>query len=159
MFQHEAILADLLRLREKLRPYVELHLQQASSSGVPLLQPMFFAFTDADCFTAETQFMFGPEWLVAPVLVENATAVDVYLPAVTAQAVERLRESRRALGETVREADGSAGVWQHFYSGKQYAGGQWVKVPTVISDFPLFQLVETADELRDADRSTEAARE
>jgi alpha-glucosidase (family GH31 glycosyl hydrolase) len=120
---------------------------------------MFFAFTDADCFTAENQFMFGPQWLVAPVLVENATSVDVYLPAVTPQAVERLRESQRALGEAVRETEQRAAVWQHFYSGKQYAGGQWVTVATELSDFPLFQLVETDIYAQDAADSVGAVRE
>jgi alpha-glucosidase (family GH31 glycosyl hydrolase) len=120
---------------------------------------MFFAFADPDCFTAENQFMFGPQWLVAPVLVENATSVDVYLPAVTPQAVERLRDSQRALGETVRESEHRAGVWQHFYSGKQYAGGQWVTIPTAITDFPLFQLVETDIDAEDAADSVGAVRE
>ena len=140
-FQHAAIIEPLLHLRESLRPYVEHHLTLASSTGRPLLQPMFYAFADAECYQAEDQFMFGPEWLVAPVLEEGATQRSVWLPRVTAEAVERLRESKAALRSDDEVGGVEAAVWRHYYSGQQYDGGQLLTVKTTIADFPLFQLV------------------
>ena len=142
-FQHAALIEDTLRLRESLRPYVEHHLQLAATLGRPLLQPMFYAFPDVDCYAAQEQFMSGRKWLVAPVLEEGATQRRVYLPAVTADAVDRLRASHAALGGASIEA-GDAVVWRHHYSQQEYEGGQWLTVKTALADFPLFQLIASS---------------
>ena len=142
-FQHADIIESLLQLRESLRPYVEHHLQLATITGRPLLQPMFYTFPDSECYQAEDQFMFGPEWLVAPVLEEKATQRTVWLPKVTVQAVERLRESNMALGG-VAVGDVNSVVWRHYYSKQEYTGGQMVTVQTVVQDFPLFQLISSS---------------
>ena len=133
---------DLLRLRETLRPYVELHLAQAAVTAVPLLQPMFFAFPEADSYAAETQYMFGPEWLVAPVLEQGATQRSVYLPVIRDGNVRSWADSRAALGDpgSAGRAESGAMVWRHYFSGAEYSGGQMLTVQTQLSDFPLFQL-------------------
>ena len=169
VFQHADILEELLRLRERLRPYVELHLQRATTTGRPLLQPMFYAFTDAECYDAQDQHMFGPEWLVAPVLEEGATNRSVYLPRVTSQAADWLWESRDEVGSVGGAAGGEVGeeggegergggsrlaqslVWRHFYTGREYEGGQWVVVNTTLKDFPLFQLAPRSKSTRGVD--------
>ena len=117
-YQHEAEIAAVISLRELIRPYVELHLRIASETGVPILQPMWYNFTDAECWAeeAETQYMFGPSWLVAPVLQYQATSRSVYLPRLPA-------------GE----------LWVHYYSGATYKGGQRIDVAVTLADFPLFQ--------------------
>ena len=147
-FQHAEVIEGTLRLREALRPYVELHLRRASSTGRPLLTPMFYSFTDSDCYDAQEQFMFGPEWLVAPVLEERATNRSVYLPHITQEAADRLWESRDevgSLGQTEGEEQqqqrlAQSLVWRHHYTKVEYQGGQWVVVITTLADFPLFQL-------------------
>ena len=142
-FQHANIIELLLHLRESLRPYVEHHLRLASTIGRPLLQPMFYAFPDPECYQAEDQFMFGPGWLVAPVLEEKSMERMVWFPRMTADAVERLRESNVALGgEEVGEVETM--VWRHYYNKQEYTGGQLLPVKTTISDFPLFQLVTSS---------------
>ena len=143
-FNHSDIIEGTLRLRERLRPYVELHLQGAARTGRPLLQPMFYAFGgERASYEAEEQFMFGPEWLVAPVLEEGATQRRVWLPSVTPAAVQRLRESKEALGEEVDGAiaEPEAMVWRHHYTDAMYTGGQWVTIKTALTDFPLFRLM------------------
>ena len=118
-YQYETEIAAMIALREDVRPYVEYHLLQASLTGVPILQPMWYNFTDAECQedAAEVQYMFGPTWLVAPVLQPNATSVSVYLPRLP-----------------------STEQWVHFFSGQTYKGGQRQDIPVKsLADFPLFQ--------------------
>jgi len=109
------IIYDVILLREQLRGYVMDQMRLASSSGIPILRPMFFDFpNDPRAYTAEDQFMFGPNWLVAPVLQYQATSRMVYLPVLP-----------------------QGQVWTHFYTNQDYNPGS-VSVPTPITTFPLF---------------------
>ena len=107
----------MITLRQSIRPYVEQHLLIASQTGVPILQPMWYNFSDAECQTAtvEDQYMFGPTYLVAPVLAPNVTSRAVYLPRL-----------------------GASEVWTHHFTGQAYKGGQTVTVNVTLATFPLF---------------------
>jgi alpha-D-xyloside xylohydrolase len=113
---YEAI-SDIMRLRESLRNYVQSHLDLASSEGTPMLRPMTFDFADADCVKAVDQYMFGPSYLVAPVLYYEAQSRSVYLPALPP-------------GER----------WEYFYdSSLELPAGAWHTMNTTnLSEFPLF---------------------
>ena len=78
---------------------------------------MVFDFADAECAHAVDQFMFGPDWLVAPVLELDAVSRTVYLPAL-------------AGGE----------VWSYHYDPSlKFEQPGWVTVDTRnVSHFPLF---------------------
>jgi alpha-D-xyloside xylohydrolase len=90
---------------------------------LPHVQPMWYNFTDSECLeeSAETQYMFGPRYLVAPVTQRNATSRSVYLPQLP-----------------------SSEQWVHFFSGQTYQGGQRVVVKVTLADFPLFQRLPKA---------------
>ena len=76
------VLAALLALRERLRPYIDAQMGQASLTGVPVMRPLFVDFpTDTKCWSVEDEFCFGPDLLVAPVLELGARERRVYLPA------------------------------------------------------------------------------
>ena len=64
------------------------------------------------------QYMFGGEWLVAPVTAENASDWRVYLPPLSA----------------------SAGQWVYFYNDTAVSQVGWVTIPTPITEFPLFYI-------------------
>jgi alpha-D-xyloside xylohydrolase len=118
-YMHQTEIQAMMVLRESIRPYVEEHLLVASITGVPILQPMWYNFSDSECLedAAETQYMFGPTYLVAPVLQQGVTSVSVYFP--------RLPPTEQ---------------WVHFFSGQSYTAGQRQDVPVVsLGDFPLFQ--------------------
>lgn len=75
------ILRDLVELRERLRPYIEMHLQIASDAGVPIMRPMFYDYPDDEqCYQLGEQYMFGDDILFAPIVNQGENHKDVYLP-------------------------------------------------------------------------------
>lgn len=74
-------LKDLIFLRERLRPYIEKYMDEASESGVSILRPMFLEYPDDEtCYTLSDQYMFGEDILFAPIVNRGQTERKVYLP-------------------------------------------------------------------------------
>jgi alpha-D-xyloside xylohydrolase len=70
-----------LNVREKMRPYVRRLMQEAHEKGTPIMRPCFFDFPDdMQSWEVEDQYMFGPTYLVCPVLSLGQTKRRVYLP-------------------------------------------------------------------------------
>lgn len=58
-----------IEMREAMRPYVRRLMEEAHEKGTPVMRPLFYDFPeDKTCWENETQYMFGPEILVAPVM-------------------------------------------------------------------------------------------
>ena len=75
------ILKQFLFIRERLRPYIRSCMKEAHEKGTPIMRPMFYDFPeDKCCWECETQYMFGPDILVAPVMEKGVTTREVYLP-------------------------------------------------------------------------------
>jgi alpha-D-xyloside xylohydrolase len=71
-----------LFLREKLRPYVAEQMKAAHEKGTPVMRPLFYDFPDDPrSWETEDEYMFGPNYLVAPIFYEGKTERQVYLPA------------------------------------------------------------------------------
>ena len=128
-YLHQNEIAAVIALRELIRPYVEYHLTVASQRGVPILQPMWYNFSDAECLTeqSEDQFMFGPTFLVAPVLqrLSNATSRSVYLPKLP-----------------------SGELWVNYFTGATSSGGERLDVTVTLATFPLYQRQTRAEYVR-----------
>ncbi len=106
-----AVLKDLVLLRERLRPYIEKHMEIAAEKGYPVMRPMFFDYPgDEICYTLGEQYMFGSDILFAPVVNRGQTLKDVYL---------------------------SAGEWVHTGTKETYAPG-WHTVKAEIDSFVAF---------------------
>lgn len=109
----EEIMTHYLHVRERLRPYIQKHMDIASEKGIPVMRPLFFDFPDDEkCYTIETQYMFGPDILVTPVTDAGATSCSVYLP------------------------EGSK--WTDALTGKTYKGGQTIECKVSIENIPVF---------------------
>jgi alpha-D-xyloside xylohydrolase len=107
------IIKDILFLRERLRPYVNLQMQMAHEKGIPPMRPLFFDFpADPGCAAVDDEFLFGPDILVAPVLEYGARKRKVYLPAGT--------------------------TWTDAWTDKIFAGGQWLVVDAPLEKIPVF---------------------
>ena len=108
-----AILADILRLRERIKPYVLEQMVAAAAHGTPPMRPLWFDFPgDASAWNVEDEYLFGPSVLVAPVTSFVARSRSVYLP------------------------DGAA--WTDAFSHEVHSGGQWVSVPAPLERIPVF---------------------
>jgi alpha-D-xyloside xylohydrolase len=76
----ERLAMEALNLRERLRPYLQTVVAQASATGLPVQRPMVLACPeDKLSWAFEDQFFFGDEILVAPCLNPEGH-VTVYLP-------------------------------------------------------------------------------
>lgn len=76
------ILASYVHLRETMRPYTRELMAQAHTSGQPVMRGMFHEFpAEAECWDLDDQYMYGPDLLVAPVVVAGSTSREVFLPA------------------------------------------------------------------------------
>jgi alpha-D-xyloside xylohydrolase len=70
-----------LFLRERLRPYIEKIMQAAHDKGTPVIRPLFYDFPqDKAAWETEDAYMFGPDYLVAPILYDGQRERQVYLP-------------------------------------------------------------------------------
>eukprot|EP00026_Physarum_polycephalum_P004802 Phypoly_transcript_04826.p1 GENE.Phypoly_transcript_04826~~Phypoly_transcript_04826.p1 ORF type:complete len:360 (+),score=30.47 Phypoly_transcript_04826:971-2050(+) len=94
----EAI-AIVMKIREQLRPYIMQQMAIASLNGTPVMRPLWFDFwNDPNTIPVEDQLMFGPDYMVAPVLEYQARNRTVYLPR--------------------------GASWIHWFTGQQFTGGQ-----------------------------------
>ena len=106
-------LSDSLFLRERLRPYIMEQMQLASRDGLPPMRPCFFDFPqDERCYDIQDAFLFGQDFLVAPVLYYGMRQRDVYLPAGT--------------------------DWTDVWTGKTFSGGTVVTADAPLSRIPVF---------------------
>jgi alpha-D-xyloside xylohydrolase len=109
----EPILADFLRLRYQLMPYIYSLGYQTYRTGAPFMRALFMDFpNDPQVAGLTDEYMFGPAFLAAPVLDQGTTSRRVYLPA---------------------GAD-----WYDWWTNKRYSGGQWIDAAAPIERTPLF---------------------
>ncbi|MBW5799722.1 alpha-glucosidase [Halomonas elongata] len=108
-----AHLAHMSRVYCHLTPYLRTLVEEGAERGIPVQRPLFLHFEDdPKAYDIQTQYLYGPELLVAPVIEEGAGARDVYLPA----------------GET----------WVHLWSGRVEAGGRHLEVNAPDGRPPVF---------------------
>lgn len=70
------------QLHTRLFPYIYTYAKQASDTGLPIIRPLVLLHqTDANTFSLQHTYLFGNEFLVAPMITPNANARQVYLPA------------------------------------------------------------------------------
>ena len=77
-----AILRKHYALRKSLKPYLRKIFSEAHENGSPLMRAMFCEFPDDPvCWELTDQYMFGSDYLVAPILSPKTFQRKVYLPA------------------------------------------------------------------------------
>ena len=86
------------KLHEQLRPYLWKTAQDCVSDSKPIMRPLIYEWpNDINAVNCQNEYLLGDDLLVAPLLEENATFREVYLPD---------------------------GVWFDFFDGTEYAGSQ-----------------------------------
>ena len=110
------MLAPLLQLRARLKPYIAEVMKTAHEEGEPVMRPLFFDFNEDECaWLIEDEYMFGPKLLVAPVTDEGVDSRSVYLPVLPK-------------GEK----------WIEAVTGKKFKGGRCVKAAAPLGKIPVF---------------------
>jgi alpha-D-xyloside xylohydrolase len=85
LFDEESVdvMREFAALKQTLMPYLLDAAERTTRTGAPLMQSMVLQFPrDPACRTLDTQYMLGPDVLVAPVL-RASGEVDIYLPEGT----------------------------------------------------------------------------
>lgn len=107
------IMVKYIRFREAMRPYTRQVMEEAHKYGHPVMRPMFYEFPDeAVCWELKEQYMFGSEILAAPVVYEDMTEKEVYLPQGCS--------------------------WTLLHTGQEFTGGQTVTVKAPLEIIPVF---------------------
>ena len=110
----QAIIADCLKERYRLLPYIERCAKAVSEQGSTLMRPLVFDFADdPEALRQPYEYMFGPALLVSPVTEPGVTSWRTYLPR-------------------------HEGGWYDYRTGQHYAGGQYVTTPVTRAHIPVF---------------------
>ena len=111
----QQIIAECLRERERLQPYIDSCAVAVSEKGYTLMRPLVFDFADdPEALQQKYEYMFGPRLLVSPVTEPGVKEWKTYLPK-------------------------SKGGWKDYRTGRHYAGGQTVVTAVDKAHIPVFE--------------------
>lgn len=103
----------MTRVHAALAPYVATLCDEAAATGLPVQRPLLLDWEDdPNCWGVETQYGYGRDLVVAPVIEPGADRWIAYLPA--------------------------GATWIHVWSGERFEGGRSVDVAAPIGQPPVF---------------------
>jgi alpha-D-xyloside xylohydrolase len=109
----EKILVKYLQLRYRLLPYIYSLAHSVTETGAPFMRALFMDFPqDPEVRDIKDEYMFGPAFLVAPVVEQGKNSREVYLP--------------------------KGAAWYDYWTGKKYPGGQRISADASLDVLPLF---------------------
>jgi alpha-glucosidase len=110
---YTAVIRQIIKQRYEFLPYIYTLFEEASRTGLPVLAPaLFYAAGDQNAYAADSEYLFGPNLLVAPIFAEGSTNRSVYLPA--------------------------GSDWVNFWTDELFPGGTNVTVAAPLGQIPLF---------------------
>ena len=119
----KTVIAECLKERYKLLPYIERCAERVAKEGYTLMRPLVFDFADDPvALQQQYEYMFGPSLLISPVTEPNVNEWRTYLP-----------KSREG--------------WRDYRTGQHYAGGQTVTTRVDKAHIPVFVRVGTERQL------------
>lgn len=112
----DRIMADAVRRRYELVPYIYSECRKAYDTGVSLMRPMYYDWPEREeAYEARRQYLFGEALLVAPVASpadkDEMAPVDVWLPK---------------------------GTWFDMARGETLRGGRWLTRRYLLDETPVF---------------------
>ena len=106
------LMARMTSIRADLKPYIKEVIEQGSKFGYPVQRPLFMHYeNDINSYYLQYEYLFGSDLYIRPVLKEGRVKQKVYLPS---------------------------DEWIHMWTGKAYAGDQFIEVDCPIGYPPLF---------------------
>lgn len=111
----EAAAKKAIRMRYAFMPYIYSNARMATETGIGIVRPLFWEFSDDQKCADETRaWMFGDALLVSPIVEHGLKTHAFYLPA---------------------------GIWLDYASGKPVTGGREISVPVdsaTWQDIPIY---------------------
>lgn len=114
---YQNAIANAMRLRARLIPYLYTGLHNNAVKGVPFLTPLYYEFPkDPQAYKARNTYFLGRNLLVSPVISPmnhnlNRSITKVYFPE---------------------------GVWIDFYTAQEVKGGRWIDIYNDIDSLPVY---------------------
>ncbi len=102
--------AKCSRMHAALKPYLMELSAETQAHGTPVMRPLFYHYDEDRAYTEKTEYLLGPDILVAPIYREKADFRAVYLPEDT---------------------------WVHLFTGEEYHGGT-EEIESRIGEPPVF---------------------
>ncbi len=128
--QTQTIVKKYMNLRYRLLPYIYALAARATLKGYPIMRPLFFEFPDDEnSYSIANEYMFGSEFLVAPILNPHQKTKSVYLP--------------------------QQAKWYDFFTNRKFPGGNEYTIPVSINNMPLFVKEGSFIPMADAVKSTD----
>ena len=110
----KAIIAECLKERHALMPYIEACAERVAKDGFTMMRPLVFDFPDdPEALKQKYEYMFGPTMLISPVTEPGVTEWKTYLP---------------------KNKEG----WMDYRTNRHYDGGQTVTTPVDKAHIPVF---------------------
>lgn len=107
----ETIVTKYIRERYRLLPYIYTSAARATTTGIPVMRPLVLEYQqDPAVWNMDTQYLFGRDLLVAPVL-STDSQTRVYLPE---------------------------GEWVDYWTNKRYEGKQTLRLTPDLNTMPLY---------------------
>ena len=79
--KHEAIRRKFIEERYRLLPYIYTGIEEMSRTGIPLMRALYLEYPKAEGVAGnDHDFLFGRDFLVAPVTTEMLDAEEIHLP-------------------------------------------------------------------------------
>ena len=108
----EPISRKYLELRSRLMPYLYTAVREAHESGMPIMRALWLHYPDDPVAVARgSEYLWGSDILVAPVVEKGATDRSLYLPR---------------------------GVWFDFWTEERAEGGREISKPVDLATMPLY---------------------
>jgi alpha-glucosidase len=110
--EQEAIRKRYIELRYRLLPFIYTAMEETSRTGVPLMEPLFLEYPDEQGLYGEDhEFLFGRDFLVAPVVTERVDAEDIHLPP---------------------------GDWYDFWTAEKHSSKEQISLHPALAETPLY---------------------
>jgi alpha-glucosidase len=108
----EPIAKKYLELRYRLLPYNYTLAREAADTGLPMMRALWLHYAnDAEAVKLGSEYLWGRDILVAPVVEKGAKSHRAYLPA---------------------------GTWFDWWTGEKLAGKRWIERPVDLTTLPLY---------------------
>ncbi|GAB6283032.1 MAG: glycoside hydrolase family 31 protein [Ignavibacterium sp.] len=111
----EQIVKNYIELRYRLIPYIYSYAFKNFFEGETLIKPLIYEYqNDINVYNLDYEFLFGDNYLIAPILTQGQTTQSVYLP------------------------NNSEIRWMNYWTKEIYNGGTNVEVNSPIEQIPIF---------------------